>query len=132
MYLPEAEQVIHQTWAYEQGSERLNLKLGYQDQRDMFNDLKLSYEKAAKSLGDLKIIPSGQAFQNALYLGFTQLHRDTYHASIPEGRYLLAAVWYEFFTGNNVVGNKYCPENLSKKDLEFLQNCAHCYKKQMQ
>jgi hypothetical protein len=38
-YAPLAEQRIHQTWAYEQGSERLTKELGYRDQYDMYSDL---------------------------------------------------------------------------------------------
>ena len=37
-YVPNAKQLIHQTWAYEQGSERLCDELGYSEQKEMFNN----------------------------------------------------------------------------------------------
>ena len=40
---------MHQTWAYEQGSERLTQELGYRDQADMFADVKAAYEQMMKN-----------------------------------------------------------------------------------
>lgn len=65
-YAPQAQQLIHQTWAYEENSERLTEELGCSSQYDMFCDIKSAYEKASRDLGNLKIIPSGEAFQIAL------------------------------------------------------------------
>ncbi len=107
-YAPQAEQRIHQTWAYEQGSERLTAELGYRDQYDMYRDLKAAYEKAAMDLGGLAIIPCGTAFQNALKLKISGLHRDTFHASLGIGRYILGAVWYEALSGGRIDGNAFC------------------------
>ena len=36
--VPKAKIAIHQTWAYEQGSQRMNVELGYNDHVDMFKD----------------------------------------------------------------------------------------------
>ena len=91
----------------------------------MYDQLEAAYEQAARDLGGISIIPCGYAFQHALALGFSNLHRDTFPASIPQGRYLLAAVWYEFFTRETVVGNAFLPEGLSPQEQEFLQCCAH-------
>ena len=107
-YAPLAVQRIHQTWAYEQGSERLTAELGYRDQYDMYSDLKVAYEKAAMDLGGLAVIPCGTAFQNALRLGISGLHRDTFHASFGIGRYILGAVWYESLSGKRIDGNTFC------------------------
>ncbi|MFQ9800148.1 MAG: DUF4886 domain-containing protein [Clostridia bacterium] len=98
-YAPGAELVIHETWAYEEGSQRLTEELGFANQREMYDQLEAAYEQAATDLGGASIIPCGYAFQYALAQGFSNLHRDTFHASIPQGRYLLAAVWYEFLRG---------------------------------
>jgi len=106
-YAPQAEQIIHQTWAYEQGSERLTVELGYADQSEMFADIKMSYAKAAMVLGGLRIIPSGEAFQKAIQSGISKIHRDTFHASLGVGRYILGAVWYEVLTGNKIVNNNF-------------------------
>ena len=42
--------------------------------------------------------------------GFIRLHRDGFHSSLI-ARYMLASVWYEALTGNNVVGNTFVPES---------------------
>ena len=124
-FAPQAEQVIHQTWAYEQGSEKLNVMLGYNEQYDMFCDLKASYEQAAEDLGGLRIIQSGQAFQNALEYGINNLHRDTFHASLGVGRYILGAVWYEFFTGNSIENTTFrdFDEPVSEELLKTAKKC---------
>lgn len=122
-YAPGAEQVIHQTWAYEQGSDKLR-QTGFQDQREMFDHLKSAYAKAAASLGNLRVIPCGTAFQLALKKNI-HLHRDTFHASIPEGRYLLGSVWYRFFTGKVISDDSYCPEGLSEEKKKVLNNLVN-------
>lgn len=38
----------------------------------------------------------------ALENGMEIVHRDTFHASLGFGRYLLGLVWYGFFTGRSV------------------------------
>jgi len=124
-YAPKAEQVIHQTWAYEEGSERLTVELGYDDQRSMFEDLKASYALAAKDLGGLRIIPTGEAFQYALKNGITKLHRDTYHASLSFGRYIAAGTWYEMLTGNSMENNtfKNTEEPLDEELIPIAKKC---------
>ena len=124
-HAPGAKLVIHETWAYEEGSQRLTEELGFSSQRDMYDRLEAAYLRAARDLGGVPVIPCGYAFQRALARGFCNLHRDTFHASIPQGRYLLAAVWYEFFTGVSAVGNPFCPEDLTRREQELLQRCAH-------
>lgn len=125
-YAPQAEQMIHQTWAYEQGSERLTVELGYDEQYDMFADLKASYELAAKDLGGLRIIPGGQAFQYAIESGIDKLHRDTFHASLGIGRYILAAVWYEVLTRNSIEDNTFCDfdEVVEKTLIQAAKKCV--------
>lgn len=126
-YSPHATQMIHQTWAYEQGSERLTVELGYSDQIEMYLDLKSAYEKAAHALGGLKIIPCGASFQKAIAQEIGPLHRDTFHASLGIGRYLLSAVWYETLTGNSILNNtfNYFEEAIDGRTLDLLKACAH-------
>lgn len=106
-YCPHAKIYIHQTWAYEDGSERLEKKAGYATADEMFNDIRASYEKAAKLIGAEKIIPSGQAIANAIKLGAEKIHRDTFHMSYGAGRYLLALVWYKALTGKDITNNTF-------------------------
>ncbi len=124
-HAPGAEIVIHQTWAYEEGSERLYEIAGYKKQELMFRDLEAAYLKAAEFLGGARIIPCGWVFQQFLKRGFRNLHRDTFHASIPQGRYILAAVWYEFFTGKNVSETTFCPEGLAEEEWNYLKEQVH-------
>ncbi len=125
-YAPQAGQCIHQTWAYEQGSERLNQELGYRDQYDMYSDLKAAYEKAAMDLGGIPVIPCGTAFQNALRLGISRLHKDTFHATLGIGRYILSAAWYEALTGKRIDGNTFCDldEPVTPELLELAKRCV--------
>ena len=92
---------MHQTWAYEEGSERLCTELGYEKASDMFAYIEKSYENASKDISAFGIIPSGQVFMQALKNGIEKIHRDTFHASYGIGRYALALTWYTFFTGGN-------------------------------
>lgn len=125
-YAPGAEQLMHQTWAYEQGSQKLCGELGYKDQKEMFEDLKNAYDKAASELG-IKIIPGGEVMQNLLNSGVKKIHRDTCHASLGLGRYALGAVWYECLTGNNILNNNFndLDEFASDADMKTAEICAH-------
>lgn len=106
MCQPKAKQVIHQTWAYEEGCEKL-LNLGYEKRADMFEKLHAAYAKAAKDIDADMIIPSGELFQKLLEAGITDLHRDTFHATLGLGRYALALLWYKKLTGNSVINNSF-------------------------
>ena len=105
-YAPKAKLAIHETWAYEEGSARLN-SLGFEKQVDMYNALHNSYEKAAKEIGADFIIPSGTLFQKLLKSGIPSMHRDTTHTSLNYGRYALGLLWYRFITGNSVLNNTF-------------------------
>ena len=105
-YCPHAKLYIHQTWAYEEGSDRL-AKTGYASAADMFNAIKDSYAKAAASIKADGIIPCGQAMFNATALGIEKIHRDTFHAALGVGRYLLGLTWYKALTGNDITYNAY-------------------------
>lgn len=121
---PGAEQVIQQTWAYEDGSERLTVELGFKTSAEMFEGLETAYNSAAKQIG-ARQIPSGLAFKLACEEGFAPIHRDTFHAQIPQGRYLLSAVWLEFFTGINAAASSFVPEGMTDKEKAFFDRIAH-------
>lgn len=101
-YVPKAKQLIHQTWAYEQGSERLVDVAGYDDQAVMFADIKAAYARAAEDIAADGVIPSGELFQKLLAAGIEKVHRDTFHASRGLGRYALGLLWYRVLTGKDV------------------------------
>ena len=82
---PQAKLFIHETWAYEEGSERLFKVAKYETRNAMYNDLHAAYEKAAKDIDADGIIPSGTLMQKLIENGVTRLHRDSFHASYDIG-----------------------------------------------
>lgn len=98
IYAPKAKILLHQTWAYEQGSERLR-KLGFSDQHEMLEKIVESYQKAAELIQAEGMIPSGEMMMQAIEHGIGRIHRDTFHADLGIGRYLLSLTWYHTITG---------------------------------
>jgi hypothetical protein len=106
-YCPHSKIYIHQTWAYEDGSERLR-DIGKFDTADeMFKNIREAYAKAAQAIQADGIIPCGQAMLNATKMGIEKIHRDTFHASYGAGRYLLALTWYKALTGKDITNNDF-------------------------
>lgn len=126
MCVPKAKIVVHQTWAYEQDSVRLNSELGYKNHIDMFNDVKSSYEKAVKDIDADFTIPSGELFQNLIASGIKKVHRDTFHASYGIGRYALGLLWYVFLTGNDVTNNTFLDfdEDIDGEQIKKIKECV--------
>ena len=106
-YCPNSKIYIHQTWAYEDGSERLKDIGGYGSADEMFKDIREAYSKAVQAIRADGIIPCGQAMLNATKMGIEKIHRDTFHASLGAGRYLLALTWYKALTGNDITSNDF-------------------------
>lgn len=112
---PQAELMLHQTWAYETDSlHPAFARYGY-SQQTMYQRLTQAYEQAARNHG-LRLIPSGRAVQllrqRAPFRyeeGGMSLCRDGFHMQSTYGRYLLAAVWYGTLTGRKVTGSAYVP-----------------------
>jgi len=117
--VPKAKLAIHQTWAYEQDSHRLNVELGYKNHTNMFADIKASYERAGKEINADLVIPSGQVFQKLIESGIEKVHRDTFHASFGIGRYTLGLLWYVMLTGNSINNNIFndFDEEISEKEI---------------
>lgn len=124
--VPKAKIGIHQTWAYEQNSQRLNVELGYNNHTDMFKDVQKAYEKAAEAIEADFIIPSGEVFQKLIEFGIENIHRDTYHASLGVGRYTLGLLWYAILTGNDVRDNLFCDfdEEILPNEIETAKKCV--------
>ncbi len=160
-YAPQAEVVLHQTWAYRIDGDFRNVfpgKPGY-GQQEMHHDLTKAYNTIATELG-VRVIPVGAAFQiarqrrpfvpdtttdpskltppnlprqeHSLCAGWSwnlsvtppKLRRDTHHAGV-RGKYLAAAVWFEFLTGLNVRTQRVKVANVSDDDAQFLDQVAH-------
>ena len=127
IHAPKSKIMLHQTWAYEQDSDRLTKELGYKNQTEMFDDLKSAYAKAAQKLGGMELIPGGETFQNLIKAGAGHIHRDTFHASLGLGRLSLGYVWYETLTGKNCADNSFAEfdEPVTEQDKKTAQTCAH-------
>ena len=97
---PNTKLLMHRTWGYEDGSSLLE-SIHYKSMRQMFDDAKIAYEEAAKDIDADGIIPAGDAMMCAYEKGI-KVHRDTFHASLGFGRYLIALVWFSYITGKNV------------------------------
>lgn len=128
----EVEMLIHQTWAYESTSTHYGFIRFGKDPNVMFNQVSEAYKLAAKKLGNVKVIPSGLAMQNArsheLFdpsKGGKSLFRDGYHANYTHGRYLLASVWYEALTDNLISENTFRPASISDAELAVLKHEAN-------
>ena len=104
--VPKAKIAIHQTWGYENESRRLTEEMGYASYRDMFKDIKASYELAAKDSVADYIIPSGEVLEKLIENGI-RVHRDTFHLSLGIGRYAAALTWVKTLTGADVLENNF-------------------------
>lgn len=98
---PKAKLVIHQTWGYEDGSQRLTEEMKYESYDAMFADIKSAYELAARDAVADRIFPSGEVMARLIKGGVT-VHRDTFHLSLGIGRYAAALTWYKTLTGADV------------------------------
>lgn len=107
-YQPRAKILIHQTWAYEDGSARLHDVAGFGTSVGMLGGIKDAYAEAAKAINADGMIPSGEMFAALLKNGVPKIHRDTFHASFGLGRYALALLWYHILTGKSVKDDRFC------------------------
>ncbi len=125
-YAPKAKIAIHETWAYEEGSEKLNGLMGYNERKEMAKDIVKAYEKAAKEINADVIIRCGELFEKLFDSGFCKLHRDTFHADLNIGRYALGLLWYKTLTGKDIMNNTFCDldEEASDEDLMKIKKCV--------
>lgn len=160
-YAPQAEVVLHQTWAYRVDGDFDQVfpnKPGY-DQQAMHRDLTEAYATIAQELG-LRLVPVGTAFQqaresrpfvpdetirlsdlspphlppqeNSLCAGWSwdlvakppKIGFDSHHAGV-RGKFLAAAVWFEFLTGLNICTEGLVAGELPAADVQFLSQIAH-------
>ena len=116
--VPRARVLLHQTWAYEKGSERLRVVAGYERSEDMLADVVASYGEVCRELGFDGIIPSGEMLGYLTSRGIA-VHRDTFHASLGLGRYALGLLWYRCITGKTVAENRFCDLDLPADEDEI-------------
>lgn len=124
--VPKAKIAIHQTWAYEEGSQRLCVKMGYAHRYEMFDDLKAAYSRAAKAVDADMLIPSGELLQVLIEKGIDAVHRDTFHLSYGIGRYAVGLLWYSVITGKSVCDNSFSDfdEEIDEEDVETIKRAV--------
>ena len=123
---PRARLLLHETWAYEEGSARLS-ELGlFASAEDMHTAARNAYAEAAERIGADGIIPCGTAMFRATELGIPRVHRDCFHASYGVGRYILALTWYHALTGNEIKDNRFdaFDEPVSEEEREIAIRAA--------
>lgn len=103
---PKAKVLIHQTWAYEDGSVKL-ANMGYETAKAMFADIEKAYQLCSDTIGADGIIPCGKLMMTLLDKGIEKVHRDTFHASLGLGRFAQGLLWYKVLTGNSVADIAY-------------------------
>lgn len=106
-YCPKAKLLIHQTWAYETGSIKLAGQERFATDAEMFAAVEDAYNKAFDMISADGLIPAGKAMLTAAQTGIEKIHRDTYHASLGAGRYLLALCWFKYLTGRDITENTF-------------------------
>ena len=104
-YCPHAKILLHATWAYEDGSKKLEALPDFMTAEEMLSAISASYKLAQEKINADGIIPAGECMMAALSLGMEKVHRDSYHASLGAGRYLLALCWYKRLTGADISEN---------------------------
>ena len=123
--VPNAKQLIHQTWAYPKGSEMFSCT-PFTTREQMIPAIKTAYENAVKAINAQGIIPCLGAM-NTLYNAIgNRAYLDGLHASLGIGRYTLSCVWYCAIYGK--APNFSCDVSLdlpaSKEELEVAKNCV--------
>lgn len=121
----DAKFMLHQTWAYQQGTGHSGFKNYGQDQMTMYNAIVDAVDRAARLMKIKIVIPSGTAVQNARtsFVG-DNMTRDGYHLDLLVGRYTAACAWYEKIFGH-VLGNAYAPQGLTADRKEVAQRAAY-------
>ena len=122
---PQTKVFIHQTWAYEENSQRL-FDNGFTARSEMFAKIKESYALAVKDCAADGLIPSGQVLENMAARGL-KCHRDTFHASLGAGRYALSLTWIKALTGADINDNSFkdTAEPLSADDIDKIKESVN-------
>lgn len=123
---PGAKLLFQETWAYEDGSHRLMVELGYKTHKDMLADIVDAYSTVAEAEGIDGIIPSGELFSLMLDSGIEKIHRDTFHASLGLGRYALGLLWFRYLTGMSVMENSFSDfdEPIGDGEIAIAKACV--------
>jgi len=121
-HAPQAKVVIHQTWAYGDGNERL--KQWTMTPTQMQDGVVACYDKLSAHLG-CPLLPSGRAFwlarQQRPELGL--FAADLYHAG-DRGCYLVGCVWFGGLFGISPEKVAFAPKGMAEEEALFLRRTA--------
>lgn len=118
--------ILHQTWAYQQGSGHSGFKNYDRDQLKMYRAIVDANKRAAK-LGKIKtVVPSGTAVQNARtsFIG-DNMNRDGFHLDLSHGRFTAACAWYETLFDKDVTRNTWAPKGMNRDIAAVAKRAAH-------
>lgn len=125
--VPNATQLIHQTWSYASDTEH-DAFLSYgRDREKMYNLICSAYEEAATNLS-ISLIPCGDVVQSLSLQkefdvecgGQSIYSEDGYHMHYVYGRYVTAATWFEYILNGNILENNFIPDADIEVNLELL------------
>ena len=115
---PGAKLYLHQTWGYEDGSDRLHIT-PFATNGDMMEKIRESYRRAAEEIGADGVIPSGEAMLHLAKSG-VRAHRDGFHASLAAGRYAIALTWAGALLGQDPRENTFSDFDIPATAEEIL------------
>ncbi len=120
-YCPRAKILLHQTWTYDDTSERLK-GVGCESMEEMLNHIRSSYKKSALNAAAEGIIPCGEVVYNLYKNGIARVHRDGLHLALGVGRYAVALTWYAVLTGNSIDENTFddFDESVSENERKIV------------
>ncbi len=114
---PQAEILLHQTWAYDDDSDHGDFYIYENDRQLMYEKIQETSKSVAEELG-LRLIPVGEIihrlrasehFSSSKDSDLPLLTRDGYHLHENHGRYAASATWYAFLTWERVGTSVFAP-----------------------
>jgi len=130
-HAPRAKLIIHETWAYAEGCDRINEVFGEPSSEKMQLAIRKAYDRAKTEVGADAIIPSGDMLLKLAKSGVGEIYRDTMHASLGLGRYALSLLWYRSLTGKSVLDNGFTEldEPITDKEILTAKKCVEMFGK---
>ncbi len=126
---PKAKLYFQETWAYEDGSDRLLKMAGYETHKAMLADIQKTYKDVAEAEGIDGIIPSGTLLGMMLDKGIEKVHRDTFHATLGLGRYALGLLWFRMLTGKSIAENSFRDLDIpaTEEEIAIVKECVESF-----
>lgn len=116
---PDAEVLLHETWAYEINSKHRKYVRYHRNQQEMYEKLSECYKYMSQKY-NLRMIPCGDVIQYVrgtdsfhVQIGGISLCRDGHHMTFLYGRYLLACVWAKTLFHISLNENSYVPHSVA-------------------